>query len=170
MQDLKSSYVVIDNETTVNKFWAIGNWAGEPEDKYVNIYYVPYQGNVIPLPLYEPDYYQTLSVRLYNFDGKAVSSSNTTVITYETLSADDGTPYRYISDAKTYPSYQDAVASLSSNSTSTQKIVGTSPFISPIAIEAVQDYTLVYSSPSGSTYQNTGFIPQVKIFQYTPGP
>jgi asparagine N-glycosylation enzyme membrane subunit Stt3 len=179
MQELGSSYVVIDTDTNISKFWAIADWAGLPQEKYINYYYISYGGRFAQIPLFEVDYYNTLSVRLYNFDGKAVSSSNTTVITYQDVTDNQGNSYRVITDIKSYTSYQEANIAISSgNNTLNQRIVGSSPFISPIDFTELSDYKLVYSSTdvnSLSFFNLPEFpkldqikVPQVKIFKYTP--
>jgi hypothetical protein len=45
--------------------------------------------------------------------------------------------------------------------------VGISPLLSPIPLEAVPDFRLVHASEEGTSLQNVGFVPEVKIFEYT---
>ena len=46
------------------------------------------------------------------------------------------------------------------------KIVGTNPFISPIDLEALPHYKLIYSSKSATNKHGYGAVPEVKIFEY----
>jgi len=44
--------------------------------------------------------------------------------------------------------------------------VGVNPLVSPVPLEAMQDFKLVYSSESGISNQEVGMIPEVKILEY----
>jgi hypothetical protein len=106
-----------------------------------------------------------LIVRLYNFDGKAVAEGKPTVITYSYITTTTGLQVKVISDSQEFETYQEAVDYIAAQSSSNYyEIVGTDPFISPIALEALENYTLIYSSAAStnSTYP-------VKIFEYNGG-
>jgi oligosaccharyl transferase (archaeosortase A-associated) len=167
MEKMDSSYVIIDNLTTRSKFWAVITWAKQPQEKYYDIYYVPYQGQLQAVQFYHAAYYRTLAVRLYNFDGKAVTDVKPAVITYVDQVSDQGISYKQVTDAKEFTSYQEALDYLNSQESGNHLIVGVSPFVSPVPLEAVPDYQLIHSSEQGVSQQNVGFIPEVKIFEYT---
>ena len=79
-----------------------------------------------------------------------------------------GNHYKQITDAEEFPSYQEALDYVASQkSSANHDIVGANPFISPIPLEAVPNYKLVYSSKSTVSYSDNGTIPEVKIFEYT---
>ena len=50
----------------------------------------------------------------------------------------------------------------------TAESVGINPFTSPIPLEALQNYKLIYSSKSGISisHQKAGLIPEVEISEY----
>ncbi|MDO8567995.1 MAG: oligosaccharyl transferase, archaeosortase A system-associated, partial [Dehalococcoidales bacterium] len=81
MQKLRSSYIIMDYPMAAFKFWAVITWAGQPLTNYFEDYYLPQQR--VTVRAYYPDYYRSLAIRLYNFDGKAVTPTNTIVITWE---------------------------------------------------------------------------------------
>jgi hypothetical protein len=163
---MDSAYVVIDNLTARSKYWAVVTWAGQPQEKYFDVYYVPYEGKLQAVQFYYPAYYQSLVVRLYSFDGKAVTSVKPGVITW-VEQEQQGIKYKQVTDAKEFSSYQEALDYIDSKGPGNYAIVGPSPFISPVPLEAVPDFRLVHASEQGTTLQNIGFIPEVKIFEYT---
>ena len=167
MDKMDSSYVIIDNLTTRSKFWAVVTWAKQPQDKYSDIYYVPYQGQLQPVQFYYPAYYETLAVRLFNFDGEAVTDVKPGVITYVDKKDSQGTSYKQVTDYKEFTSYQEALDYLNSQTSGNYVIIGISPFSSPVSLEAVPGFRLVHSSEQGTSQQDVGFIPEVKIFEYT---
>jgi oligosaccharyl transferase (archaeosortase A-associated) len=168
LEKMGTSYVVIDYLTTTSKYWAVVTWAAQPESQYYDIFYVPYQGSLRAATFYKPAYYQTLVVRLYNFDAKAVTNVNATVITY-VEKKQQGITYKEVTDVKQFTSYQDALDYLGSLKSGNNIIIGVNPFVSPIPLEAVLDFRLIHSSEQGNTIQSAGFVPEVKIFEYTGG-
>jgi oligosaccharyl transferase (archaeosortase A-associated) len=166
LEKMGTSYVVIDYLTTTSKYWAVVTWSGQPESQYYDIFVAQIQGKLQSVQFYLPAYYQTLVVRLYNFNGEAVTSVNAAVVTYE-LRTDRGVSYKLVTDIKQFSSYQDAVDYKEGLESGNNIIVGINPFMSPIPLEAVPDFHLVHSSEEGTTLQKIGFVPEVKIFEYT---
>jgi asparagine N-glycosylation enzyme membrane subunit Stt3 len=161
--ELKSDYVIIDYEIATSKFWAILNWAGEDEDKYIPVFFYPQDNQLYPLLCYTAEYYQTLLVRLYNFDGEAVAGGKPLVLVYQDAVDRNGIPYKHIIDYKEFVSYQDALNYVNTQELAGKyEIVSLDPFVSPIPLDALEDYELVYSSTTSS---NTT-PPDIKIFQY----
>jgi dolichyl-diphosphooligosaccharide--protein glycosyltransferase len=169
MGELKSSYIIADYESATSKFWAIITWAGDNQSKYSGLYFLPYQGKLMPVQVYYPEYYRNLLIRLYNFNGKAVTGGSPIVLSYEEKVISDGQRYRQVTDAKEFSSYKEALDNLQQEGSTNRVIIGKQAFISPIPLEAVPDFKLVYSSEEGSSLQDVGKVPQVKIFQYTGG-
>jgi asparagine N-glycosylation enzyme membrane subunit Stt3 len=166
MKTMDSSYVVADYETTTSKFWAVATWAGHNSEEYIGSYLAEYQQQLRGVSIFEEAYYRSTYVRLYNFDGKAVTATKPVVITFEERIDRGGNVYRLITDADEFTDYQEAVDFVESEGTANHKIVGIDPFTSPIPLEAVDDFELVYSSETGFTRENVGLIPGVKIFKY----
>jgi dolichyl-diphosphooligosaccharide--protein glycosyltransferase len=180
MDELRSSYLIAEYDTATmqlvrtatkaifyGKFHAILTWAQKEQSKYYDVYYVPDtsqgQNNYIPALLFYPEYYRSLYTRLYNFNGEAVTDAKPWVITYET----DDQGNRFITDSQEFTSYREALDYLDSQESGNHVIIGPSPFISPIPLEAVPDFQLVYSSSQGTSLSGVGFVPEVKIFEYT---
>jgi len=166
LEKMGTSYVVIDNYIVRAKFWAVVEWAEQEEQEYYDIFFVPYEGRLQAVQFFLPAYYETLAVRLYNFNGEAVTEFRVAVITY-VEKQEQGLTYKQVTDFKEFTSYREAQEYYDSLTSGNNVIVGVSPFITPIALEEVRDFRLVHSSEQGSSLQNIGFIPEVKIFEYT---
>jgi dolichyl-phosphooligosaccharide-protein glycotransferase len=171
---LGSRYVIVDldmatpfeNDWT-RKFPAIVSWAGKDLAQYCEIYLQPTQTGkqLTPIVLYYPDYYQCMSTRLYNFHGEQVVPAATTwVISYAMNSG-----MKVLQNERSFPTYEDAKKFLDNQSSPNFRIVGTSPFVSPVPLAKLARYQQVYQSESVPVQDNqkTDF-PFVEIFRYTP--
>jgi len=127
---------------------------------------MPYQGQIVPINVLYPDYYRTLLVRLYNFDGKAVADGNPLVFTYEEKTNRSGQVYKQVTDFEEFTSYQAALEYIAGKGDARTALVGRHPFISPIPLEAVEDYELVYSSSQVVRQSDMEDVPEIKIFKY----
>ena len=166
-QELGSAYIIIDHETAIGKFWAIVLWAGKEQNEFVGIYYLPQENEPpVPVQVFYPEYYRSLSSRLYNFDGKAVTPESTVVISHEEMVSQEGTLLKVIDSAEQFTSYEEAETYLSSRESGDYKIVGANQFISPVPLEALEHYQLIHSSDEAVRYSETGVVPAVKIFEY----
>ncbi len=168
MAKLGSSYVIVDTTVTGGKFWAVATWAQQPLEKYYDVYYYKdSQGQYQAAQLYYPAYYDTLVVRLYNFNGKAVTEVKPTVVTYTDNVDDNGTKFKLVSNAQQFNSYQEALDYVNSQTSSKNVIIGVNPYVSPVTLEAVPDFQLVHVSEQGTSFASVGLVPEVKIFEYT---
>ena len=168
VKELGSSYIIADYAMLTNKFWAIVTWAEQEQNKYIGIYYVTYESQLVPVQLFLPEYYSNLIVRLYNFDGKAVTNETPMVVSYEEkVDKKSGNTYRQIVDVDEFSSYKEAIDYINSNTSGKYDIVSRSPFVSPIPLEAIKDYKTIYSSEFTVSVSDNDSIPEVKIFEYT---
>ncbi|MFC1903307.1 oligosaccharyl transferase, archaeosortase A system-associated [Chloroflexota bacterium] len=165
-EELNSHYIIIDYATAINKFWALTLWAEEEQAKFFDIYLFPQGNQLVGIQLYYPEYYRSLSIRLYNFDGKAVIPEKTRVISYEEKMSQEGVIYKIIINAEEFASYEEAKAYISSQESANYRIVNDNPFISPVPLAALKDYQLVHSSVGTTTMPGTTLeVPEVKIFE-----
>ncbi len=164
IQELDSSYIIIDYLTATGKFWAIATWLEREPTEFFDIYYLP-QENTIKQYIY-PEYYRSLSVRLYNFDGEAVTPESTLVISYQERVSDNGEVFKEVTSEKEFDSYEEAEAYLLSQESANYRIVSGNPFVSPIPLEALKHYKLIHSSDIGVVVPDAGKVPEVKIFEY----
>jgi len=174
-----TKYVIVDYDTAImehemvggelkvtGKFWAVATRAGREPTEFFDLYYQSREGRREALLLFYPEYYHSLSTRLYNFDGKAVTPQSSWVISYQERVSQRGEPYKEITGSKEFSSYEEAVAYVSSQESTNYKIVSDHPFVSPVPLDAVNHYQPVYSSESCKMTRGGGMVPLVKIFEY----
>ena len=168
MDVLDSRYVIIDHDTAMEKFHAIAVFAGSSEEEFYDIYYyVPQEkGELMPVLLFHPEYYRSLVVRLYNFDGQAVIPEESIVISYEEKMVQEDVSIKLITSVEDFPSYEEATAYISSQKSGNHRIVNDSPFISPVPLDALEHYQLIYSSQRYTIEPGIGRTPLIKIFEY----
>ena len=77
-----------------------------------------------------------------------------------------GKHYKQITDAKKFPSYEEALSYIESQKSANVRIVGNNQFITPVPLEALENYKLVYGSDNSVMHQDAGSVPEVKIFEY----
>ena len=161
MDELGAEYVMIDYAMPVGKFYAQVTWAGKNMSDFYDVYYVPVGGGVLqPHVLYHPAYYNSTVVRLYNFNGEAVvpAENATIVISYRDQVDRQGMWYKEITGSWSFSTYEEARDFISSNASENYKIIAVDPFKSPVPLEKLEHYQLVYAT--SSPYP-------VKIFKYT---
>lgn len=161
MDELGAEYVMIDYAMPVLKFYAMVTWAGENESDFYDVYYAPTgNGTLQPVRLFYPSYYNSTVVRLYNFNGEAVvpSENATIVISYMDQVDRQGMWYKEITGSWSFSTYEEARDFISSHASENYKIIAVDPFKSPVPLEKLEHYQLVYAT--SSPYP-------VKIFKYT---
>lgn len=164
---LNSTYIILDQETAMSKLWAIITWAGKDTTIYFDSYMVQQQdGSYKPFVLFYPDYYRTMAVRLYSFDGKAQTPDKPIVISYEEKPDKTGRLYKIVTSIKQFDTYEGAEAYRASQTTGNYRIIGPNPMKSIVPLEALKHYHLVHGSATTITVQDIGTVPQVKIFEY----
>ena len=166
VKEMDSLYIIIDYPAATGKFWAIATWAEREQTEFSDVYWLPQEGKLTQVWLFHPEYYRSMSARLYNFDGKAVTPDNPMVISYQEKGNGEGETFKQITSAKPFPSYEAATTYVSSQKSANYKIVGTNPFVSPVPLEALEHYKLIHSSEGGIMSPEVGIIPEVKIFEF----
>jgi len=162
--DLGTKYVVIDSAMPIGKFYAMVEWAGGSVDEFYEVYYLPTEEGGQWIPLYYPAYYYSTVARLYNFDGKAVPSTQPIVISYEENEL-GGEKYKEITSGQYFSSYEDARAYIAAQTSGNYEIVGESPFSSIVPLEELASYERVYQSEATTTVAGQT-LPSIKIFKY----
>jgi len=156
-QGFNIKYVIVDKqtayiepETAEGKFPSVAMYAGQSQSRYFEVYYILQDGQLFPKLLFYPDYYLTMAVRLYCFEGKAVTPRDIIVIGYQENSV--------VTSVEQFSTYRKAEAYISSQEMGNYRIVGTDPFVSPVPLEKLNNYRLVHKSGDNT----------VKIFEYLP--
>ena len=86
-------------------------------------------------------------------------------ISYEEREAATGEKYKVIRNVQPFPTYEEAVAYIASQDSESYRIVGTNPFVSPVPLEALNSYQLVYVSDATAGVHD-GSMQALKIFKY----
>ncbi|KKM69548.1 hypothetical protein LCGC14_1449710 [marine sediment metagenome] len=142
---VEGDYLILDYSVTTGKIWAVAIWADKAPTDYADYYKIITGNKTQFVRLYYPAYYESLAARLYNFDGKAVIPTQSTTITVNG---------NIVATMDILPTYAEAVAAGG-------RIVGTQPFESPVPLEAVEGFELVYESEIGISG-----VSEVKVFRY----
>ena len=176
-QDIKSSsalvkswrsrYVIIDSRIANpnDKFYALAGLSGKKENDYYELCWQQKDGKYVPLLVFYPGYYQTMVVRLYNFDGKAVSPASTTVMSWQERQTPDGQKFKEITGLKSFRSYTEAGAFIKGQKEGDYRIIGIDPLVSPVPLEALSAYHPVYQSKEMAGVGSATQLPAIKIFE-----
>jgi oligosaccharyl transferase (archaeosortase A-associated) len=164
--ELGTKYVVIDSAMAwISKFYAMAEWAGKSVDEFYEYYYVPTEEGGQWAILYYPAYYKSIVVRLYNFDGKAVTPTESIAISYKEEVTSGGERYKEVTWGQSFSSYEDAQAYVASQTSGNYRIVGVNPFSSIVPLEELKSYELRHQSEATTTIAEQT-LPSVKIFEY----
>ncbi len=160
-------YVVVDNEIAAyeGKFYALAALSGSSYTRYYDLFIKKQNNQYVSSMLFYPEYYRTTVARLYNFDGKAVAPDSVSVIEFRMVTGQDGARYKEIIDEKEFGSLEAAQKFISENKNKNYIIAGKDVNVSPVPLDELKDFSLVYSSnrkvSTGSKTQ-----PNIKIFEY----
>lgn len=157
--DLNCKYIAIDDATVTGKFWAVATYAGSSQSQFLDLYYQVLEGSLQPVVYYHEEYYRSLAVRLYYFDGHEVTSDNCTVISYVEKVSPEGIHYRQITEAKSFTSYEEAIAYMSKQESGNYRIASDDPYMSPVPLARLE-----YYRPVNAVLGLEGWV---KIFEYT---
>jgi dolichyl-diphosphooligosaccharide--protein glycosyltransferase len=177
LDQLGSRYVIIDDQMTRGKFYAMADWAGLSEEDFLGVYFWPEEGGrLVPRIQYYPAYYRSMCSRLYNYAGrkwdphedwiKAAPGSGIEAISYAERMTTEGLVVRMITDEKRFTSYEEARQWVDQNPG--YQIVGDDPLLSPVPLEELEHYKLVYRSPTTVLARGEERFSQVHIFEYVP--
>jgi oligosaccharyl transferase (archaeosortase A-associated) len=157
-------YVLVDKATVANKFHTLPAWTGEALSKYKEVFYQNIDGQMTPSTLYYPEYFRSLAVRLYTFAGKAITPKSALVISYDEKTDNKGQQHKEVTSLRTFSTYEMAVTYVAEQKSGNYRIGSFNASASPVALEALQHYNQVYSSPV--TPGQLGATPDVRIFEY----
>ncbi len=170
LSKLGARYVIVDNEIASydSKFHALASLSGSSYSEFYDVFLQKQDNKYASTILFFPEYYRSMVIRLYNFDGKAVIPAAVNVIACRDITTQDGRSYKEIIETKTFSSYDEAQGFVLANKNKDYILVGQDPYKSPVPLEELRGYKLVYASNQKVT---TGSQPQsnIKIFEYQGG-
>ncbi|UCH51620.1 MAG: oligosaccharyl transferase, archaeosortase A system-associated [Chloroflexota bacterium] len=158
-------YVFVD-EMIATGFFGTATWAGLNETDFYDVYYAQQGGALMRTTFYHPEYYRSMCVRLYNFDGKEIVPDECMVISYEEKTGQDDTKYKQITSSRTFSTYEEAEEYIFTQKSAEHKIVSRNPFISPVPLDELKHYRPAYASETESMQAGVGMVPVLKIFEF----
>lgn len=180
LSELGSRYIIIDFIMALHQidpeagiygnFYAIIEWAGKDKSEFFETYYQQDAGKLEHVVLYYPTYYRSMCTRLYLFGGQEIVPNNSTlVVSYTEKTNRRGVKYKEITDLRQFATYGEACTFLQQlEDPSSYRIVGNNPLISPVPLEKLEHYELIYSSANIVAARDHETISEVEIFEYMP--
>jgi oligosaccharyl transferase (archaeosortase A-associated) len=169
IKDLNIKYIIVDKEIASydGKFHALPTWVGGVYQEYYDLYLQKQANNYAPVLLFYPEFYRSMVIRLYNFDGKEVTPNQVEVIRYEPVKFPEGKTYNVIADTKKFDTYAEADSFLKSQESGSYRIVGRDTYQSPVPLEALKGYKLVHGSLEKAS-AGTASVSFIKIYEHQP--
>ena len=171
MKKWQAKYVIVDSRIASpnDKFYALASLNSKNETDFYELCWQKKDAKYTPLLVFYPEYYKSMVIRLYNFDGKQVIPQNTLIMAYQNQVTADEQKFKEITGFKTFKNYADAESFISSQKQGQYRIIGTDPLSSPVPLAELTGYKQVYQSEQKASSGSTP-LPAVKIFEYTqPG-
>jgi dolichyl-phosphooligosaccharide-protein glycotransferase len=168
----RAKYIIIDSSLASpnDKFYSIANLGGRQEADFYEICWQKKDDKYVPLLVFYPEYYRSMVVRLFNFDGKSVAPYECVVMQYEDRQMADGSVFREIVDLKRFGNDTEANAFISSRKQGRFTIIGTEVQRSPVTLEELSDYKLAHASTQSVSILGSKSVPQIKVFEYIRTP
>jgi hypothetical protein len=165
-------YVILDFNFVTGKFYGAVSVTGKSQQDYFDSFVVETTDSQGKTQLqlatfYLPAYYQSMSVRLYNFEGKAVTPGpgDCTVFSW-TWWEYEGVQYKRGESPQTFDTYEAALAFIAGQPSGNYNIVSRDPFVSPVPLEELKGFALRHDSEITVQLSSSSAIPDVRVFEY----
>jgi oligosaccharyl transferase (archaeosortase A-associated) len=164
-------YVILDFDFVIWKFYGAISVTESQEDFYDSfvVEVTDSEGNkrLQLQPFYFPAYYRSMSVRLFMFEGKAVTPGpdDCKVISW-TWQEIEGVQYKRVTSTQSFDTYEAALAFIAGQSSGNYKIASSDRFVSPVPLEELNGFALRHDSEATVRVSSTETIPEVRIFEY----
>lgn len=175
--NIGTKYVITDIEMSFSKFWAMATWYNSSmgADPYQKMIYVP-SGTVTQQGqsslVLTDKYYRTFISRLHNYDGSYVPSGGSVYLELDSTNL-KSTKYPSVKFAQKME-YADAllkkdVYNSNAGTQTSAIIVSENPNIPACELEALENFRLIYESPTTVGGSDTNPMKYVKIFERVNG-
>jgi dolichyl-diphosphooligosaccharide--protein glycosyltransferase len=162
-----SRYAVIDSATAIGKYHAVLTYAQKPQSQYFEDFTLRDKDGVRRITIWYPDYYRTMTARLYNFDAKAATATRIIAVGYADRTGTGGSP-REIVASQIFSRYEDASAWVAAQKGGKYVIGSDDPFSSPVSLPALSGYKLIHGSSQSISIGDKRTVPAVKVFECLP--
>lgn len=166
-----TKYVMIDYDMATGKFYAMTAWSAVPITKYYGFFYQPQGDQLVPVGVYRDPFFQTMTARLFFFDGSETPVTNAFAIAYQ-IAEQDGVRFPVIVDtplvSENYTELMDYVNESKAKGYMAEIVSRrdtTTPSTS-VPLEALQHYRLVHESEHGPVYYGVNFV---RTYEHVPG-
>ena len=151
------------------EFLAMPQWIGREAHEFAEIYQaISGEGFVKPVMVFYPEYYRSMFMRLFVFDGEAAGPGNNIfAITYSEESRPGGRRLRTIRAAKQFANYEEAARYMAANKNEPIVLAGLNPARTCVPLEKLAGYRETYNSQPGPLADVKETIHAVKIFEFT---
>jgi len=164
-------YVMIDWEMATSKFYAMTAWSDIPITKYYGIFYQPQGDQLVPIEAYRDAFFETMTARLFFFDGSETPVNNAFAIAYQ-IFEQNGTQFPVIVKqpliSSNYSDLVNYVNASKSEGYQSEILSENNPLSisSSVPLVALKHYRLVHESESTVTYTGQKYV---KTFEHVPG-
>ena len=168
MANWGARYVIVDGRIASpnDKFYALATLTGRQESDFYELCWQKKDEKYVPLLVFYPEFYRSMVSRLYNFDGKQVIPQKTTVMTWQERTMPDGQKFKEVLGLRNFRGYDEALSFVAGQKEGNYRIVGSDPLASPVPLEALDGYKLVYQSKETASAGSSP-LPVIKIFEYS---
>jgi len=163
-------YVIVDEELPlilaepddllIGKFNAVARWAFQDPDRFAQTVFQRTDDGLDPVLILHPDYYRSLAMHLFLFEGRAVSPEGPIgVVELEERRSSRGVVYQELVAGGQFSDYEAAAAFAAEKPG--RRLVGLDPLKSCVPLEPLDGYRLVYDSRA----RTFGGLPAVRVFE-----
>lgn len=177
LRNTRSRYVALDSSMPLGRehvleaangtFCSMAVWASKQINTFAETCGSFASGSLTPVNLFYPAYYQTMAIRLYTFDGKAVQPSLVTVFEYEPDTAPNGRRYKKIVGSNKFGTYDEAVAYISHRPGRRLLIASLDPLETCVPLTNIPGLRLAFDSDPRQFTVAPEPSDSVKIFEYS---
>jgi len=144
-------------------FPAMAVWAGRPTRQYFEpLYQQNPDGTTSPAMVYYPDYFRSMTMRLYRYGGRAADQESATAVIRLAAGRSGGRGVQEIAEIRLFSRYSSAEQYLEARRTGAYRLVCLDPNHTCIPLEAVPGQRIVYESPGRSAAFG---VPSVRVFE-----
>jgi oligosaccharyl transferase (archaeosortase A-associated) len=168
---LNTRYVMIDWEMATGKFYAMTAWSAVPITRYYGIFYEPQGDQLVPIELYRDHFFETMTARLFFFDGSETPVTKAFAIAYEIIEQNGTELPVIVEQPKLSENYSDLLEYVNESKSKgylSEIVSENTPtsISSSLPLEALKHYRLVHESESTVTYDGQKYV---KTFENVPG-
>jgi len=166
---MNTKYVMIDQPMAVGKFHAMAAWSNMPNSRYTAGVYQQQGDQLVPVQIWREPYFNTITARLYFFDGSETSAESGVGLSYQGRQVAEGVTVPVLTQAPkitTNRTELEAFVEERRSSGDLAEIAAMTPTNPAFFTPALQHYRLVHESESAVTSSGQKLV---KTFEHVPG-